>query len=38
LIGNKAYFSYCIGLPQVKEKLAAIPGVKMILSMLGMGK
>lgn len=37
LIGNREYFAHALGLPQVKEALAKIPGVGMVLKLMGIG-
>jgi len=35
LIGNKAYFLYALKMPQIAEKIKAIPGVNTLLKLMG---
>ena len=35
LIGNKAYFMSAVKLPHIAEKIAQIPGLKMVLKLMG---
>jgi len=36
LIGNKAYFMYAMGLPQIAEKIKEIPGLRTTLKLMGL--